>query len=159
MGGQSKAYMLSQEEGDAVWFAGALMVLKAAGEQTGGQFALLDQRAPGEYAVPRHVHEREDEAWYILEGEATFYCGDETFTAGPGAWVFAPKGIPHAFRVGPTGARLLTMAWPAGFADFVRAAGEPAPALAVPEPAPLEVERLTELGRQYGIEILGPPPA
>ncbi len=159
MGRQCKPYVLSEEEGDAVWFAGALMVLKATGEQTDGRFALLDQRTPGDYAVPRHVHEREDEAWYILEGEATFYCGDQTFTAGPGAWVFAPKGIPHAFRVGPTGARLLTMAWPAGFGDFVRAAGEPAPAVALPEPAALEVERLTELGRQFGIEILGPPPA
>lgn len=158
MGGHSKAYMLSQDEGDATWFAGALMVLKATGEQTDGRFALLDQRAPGDYAVPRHIHEREDEAWYILEGEATFYCGDETFSAGPGAWVFAPKGIPHAFRVGRAGARLLTMTWPADFADFVRAAGEPAPALALPEPAPLEVERLTELGRQYGIQIVGPPP-
>jgi len=51
------------------------------------------------------------------------------------------------------------MACPASFADFVRAAGEPAPALTLPEPAPLDVERLTELGRQYGIQIVGPPPA
>jgi mannose-6-phosphate isomerase-like protein (cupin superfamily) len=156
---QSGAYVLAQEEGDAIWFAGALMILKATGEQTTGQFALLDQRAPEDYAVPLHVHDREDEGWYILEGQVTFSCGDKTFTAGPGAWVFAPKGVPHAFRVGPTDARLLTMAWPAGFADFVRVAGEPAPALTLPEPAPLDVERLTELGCQYGIQIVGPPPA
>jgi hypothetical protein len=56
--GQVRAYMLAQEEGVATWFAGALMVLKAAGEQTTGQSALLDQRAPGDYAVPRHVHDR-----------------------------------------------------------------------------------------------------
>ncbi len=159
MNGQRRAYMLGQDEGEPIWFAGALMLLKAAGEQTDGRFALIDQRTPGEYAVPRHLHEREDEAWYVLEGEATFSCGDETFAAGPGAWVFAPSGVPHAFRVGPAGARLLTMSWPAGFADFVRAAGAPAPARSLPGPAPLEVERLTELGRQYGIDILGPPPA
>ncbi|WP_322818889.1 quercetin 2,3-dioxygenase [Tepidiforma sp.] len=154
-----RAYVLAVEEGEAIWFAGALMVLKATGDRTGGRFAFMDQRTPGDYAVPRHVHGREDESWYILEGEVTFYCGDETFTAGPGAWVFAPKGIPHAFRVGPAGARLLTMAWPAGFADFVRAAGQPASALTLPEPAPLDIEQLTVLGRQHGIEIVGPPPS
>jgi len=103
MGGHRKAYLLTQEEGDALWFAGALMVLKATGEHTDGRFTFLDQRTPGDYAVPRHVHDREDEAWYILEGEVTFYCGTETLRAGPGSWVFAPKGVPHAFRVGPGG--------------------------------------------------------
>jgi hypothetical protein len=135
------------------------MVLGATVEHTDGRFTFLDQRTPGDCAVPRHVHDREDEAWYILEGEVTFHCGTETLRAGPGSWVFAPKGVPHAFRVGPEGARLLTMACPASFADFVRAAGEPAPALTLPEQALLDVERLTELGRQYGIQILGPPPA
>lgn len=154
----NRAYALAAEEGEAIWFAGALMVFKAAGDQTEGRFALLDQRVPGDYAVPRHVHHDEDEAWYMLDGEATFYCGDERFTAGTGTWVFLPKGVPHAFRIGPAGARLLTFVAPAGFAEFVRAAGEPAPTLTVPPPAPLDVERLAALATQYGIEILGPPP-
>lgn len=154
-----RTYALAAEEGEAIWFAGALMVLKAAGEQTDGRFALLDQRVPGDYAVPLHVHHDEDEAWYVLDGEATFYCGDERFTAGAGAWVFLPREVPHAFRVGPAGARLLTFSAPARFAEFVRAAGEPAPARSIPPPAPLDVERLAAVAAQYGIEILGPPPA
>lgn len=153
-----RTYTLAAEEGEAIWFAGALMVLKAAGEQTDGRFALLDQRVPGDYAVPLHVHHDEDEAWYVLDGEATFYCGDERFTAGAGAWVFLPREVPHAFRVGPAGARLLTFSAPARFAEFVRAAGEPAPARSIPPPAPLDVARLTAVAAQYGIEILGPPP-
>lgn len=108
-----RGYMLGAEEGQAIWFAGGLMVLKATGEHTDGRFALLDQRVPGDYTAPLHVHHDEDEAWYLLDGEATFSCGEDRFSAGPGAWVFLPKGIPHAFRVGPTGARLLTFSAPA----------------------------------------------
>lgn len=155
---KSRAYALASEEGEALWFAGALMLLKASGDQTEGRFALVDQRVPGDYAVPLHVHHQDDEAWYVLEGQVTFYCGDDTHTVDSGSWVFAPKGVPHAFRVRSAGARLLTMSSPAGFADFVRAAGEPARERIVPPPAPLDVERLTELGQQYGIEIIGPPP-
>lgn len=158
MGAHHRAYVLADAEGEALWFAGALMVLKAGSQETEGRFALLDQRVPGDYAVPHHVHHEEDEAWYVLEGEATFYCGAGRFTAGPGAWVFLPRGVAHAFRVGPAGARLLTFSAPSRFADFVRAAGTPARARTIPPPAPLDVERLAAVAAQYGIEIVGPPP-
>lgn len=153
-----RAYVLGPEEGRATWFAGALMIQKAGGEQTDGRFAFLDQTVPGDYAAPRHVHRDEDEAWYVLEGEATFYCGERQLCAGAGSWVFLPKGVPHAFRVGAAGARLLTLTSPATFADFVQAAGEPARSLTVPPPGPLDAERLTATAARYGIEILGPPP-
>jgi mannose-6-phosphate isomerase-like protein (cupin superfamily) len=158
MSGDGRAYMMKADEGQAVWFAGALMILKAAGDRTQGRFAFLDQRVAGNYAVPQHVHHAEDEAWYVLEGEVTFYCGDETFTTGPGAWVFLPKDVPHAFRVGPAGGRLLTFSAPADFANFVMAAGKPAPRLTAPPPEPPELERLAAIAAKYAIEIVGPPP-
>ena len=158
MSGGSRAYVMSADEGQAIWFAGALMLLKADGEQTEDRFAFMDQKVPGDYAVPCHIHHDEDEAWYILEGEATFYCGDETFIAGAGSWVFLPKEIPHAFKVGPEGGRLLTFTAPAGFASFVKAAGEPAPGLVLPPPGPMDNEGLARIAAQYGIEIIGPPP-
>ena len=154
-----RAYVLGDGEGEAIWFAGALMQVKADAARTDGRFALLDQRVPAGYAVPLHVHRHEDEAWYVLEGEATFHCGDRVFAAGPGGWVFLPRGVPHAFKVGPTGGRLLTFSAPAGFADFVAEAGEPAPVRAVPPPGPPDVERLVPVAARHGIEILGPPPA
>jgi mannose-6-phosphate isomerase-like protein (cupin superfamily) len=112
-----KAYVMKEDVGEAIWFAGALMILKAAGDQTEGRFAFMDQRLPGQYAVPLHVHHSEDEAWYVLEGELTFFCGDKSFSAGPGAWVFLPKDVPHSFRVGAAGGRLLTFSAPADFAS------------------------------------------
>lgn len=158
MSGQNRPYVMKSDEGQAFWFAGALMLMKAAGEQTEGKFAFLDQRVPADYAVPRHIHHAEDEAWYVLEGEATFYCGEETFAAGSGSWVFLPKDMPHAFRVGSEGGRLLTFTAPAKFADFVKAAGKSAPRLVVPPPAPLDIEHMAAIAAQYGIEIVGPPP-
>lgn len=154
-----RAYVLADEEGEAIWFAGALMVLKASSSQTEGRFSMFDQRVPGGYTVPLHVHHDEDEVWYVLDGEATFYYGEERLTAGIGATVFLPKGVPHTFKVGPDGARLLTLSAPARFADFVRAAGEPALTRTIPAPAPPDVERLSAIAAAHGIEILGPPPA
>ena len=92
----TRAYVLSEAEGEAFWFAGALIVLKADGDQTEGRLAFMDQTVPGDYAVPRHIHLHDDEAWYLLAGEATFFCGDRQFTAGAGAWVFLPRGVEHA---------------------------------------------------------------
>lgn len=153
-----RAYMLSAEEGEAIWFAGSLMVVKARGEQTEGRFALLEQQVPSNYAAPHHVHQDEDEAWYILAGEATFFRGGDQFHAGPGAWVFLPKEVPHAFRVGASGARLLTVSAPAGFADFVPAAGAPAQGHRLPPAGPVDVVQLAAVAGRYGIDIIGPPP-
>lgn len=152
-----RSYTLEENEGRAVWFAGALMITKADGAQTDGRFNMMDQRVPPGYSVPLHVHRDEDEAWYILEGRATFYCADEQIEAGPGSWVFLPKGVPHVFKVGPEGGRLLTLTAPGGFADFVAEAGEPAPSLSVPPPSEPDTQRLAEIAAKYGIEILGPP--
>jgi len=153
-----RTYSLADKEGEAYWFVGALLQRKAGGEETDGKFALLDQTMPPGYAVPRHVHVEEDEAWYLLEGSMTFYCGGHVIEAAKYGWVFAPRGIPHTFKVGSEGARALTFAFPSSFADFVAEMGEPAPQLTVPPPAPVDPHRLAEVARRYGIEIVGPPP-
>ena len=148
------AFAIAEGQGAATWFAGALMVEKAAG----GGFDLLDQTVPPAYAPPRHVHHVEDEAWYVLDGDVTFWCGEQTLQAGPGGFVFLPRGLEHAFKVGAGGARLLTMTFPSGFAEFVRAAGRPAEALEVPPAEPPDVAKLAEIAERFGIEITGPPP-
>ncbi|MGA7670993.1 MAG: cupin domain-containing protein [Nitrolancea sp.] len=154
----NRAMVLAVDEGEAIWFANALMIVKADTETTNGHFAMIDQRVPGGYAVPRHVHHAEDEAWYLLEGEATFYCGDDRFTAGAGSWVFLPRDVPHTFKVGPDGARLLTMSAPSTFVDFVKECGEPARERAIPPQLPIDAERLTAIAAKYEVEIIGPPP-
>ena len=154
----SRAMVLAEDEGEAIWFANALMIVKANTETTDGSLSAIDQRVPGGYAVPRHVHHAEDEAWYLLEGEATFYCGEDRFTAGKGSWVFLPRDVPHSFKVGPEGARLLTISAPSGFVDFVKECGEPASELVIPPQEPIDDSRLATIAAKYEVEILGPPP-
>lgn len=152
------SYALAANEGAAFWFVGALMVRKAGGEETGGAFDVLEQTVPPGYAPPRHVHRHEDEAWYVIDGEATFWSGDLELIATRGAFVFLPKNVEHTFKVGASGARLLTLASPSGFARFVAAAGEEAGARIVPPAAAVDPVRLGEIAARFGIEITGPPP-
>jgi hypothetical protein len=106
------------------------------------------------------VHHREDEGFWILEGELTFQIGEETLTAGPGSFVFGPRGVPHSYRVDSGPARILFMLSPAGFERFIYASSEPAPSRTLPpapqgEPEAADMERLAALAREYGAEILG----
>jgi mannose-6-phosphate isomerase-like protein (cupin superfamily) len=151
------AYALAESEGDPHWFAGALMVRKAGRSETGGSFDLLDQRMPPHYSVPRHVHHGEDEAWYLLDGEITFHCGDQQLHVKRGGWVFAPRNVAHTFKVGSAGARALTFTSPSGFAEFVAELGEPATELVAPPAAPVDEEALAAVALRYGAEIVGPP--
>ena len=154
-----RIYTLRDGEGEAYWFVGALLQRKAGGAETEGRFALLDQTMPPGYAVPRHVHHDEDEAWYVLDGAMTFFCAEQVVEANERSWVFAPRGIPHTFKVGDAGARALTFTSPSRFADFVAEMGEPAVSLEVPPPGPVDESRLAEVAARFGIEIVGPPPA
>lgn len=155
--GSATAYSLAEGEGDRHWFVGALMVRKAGRDETGGAFDLLDQTMPPHYSVPLHVHREEDEAWFLLDGDITFHCGERRLHVERGGWIFAPRNVPHTFKVGDGGARALTFTSPSGFAQFVAELGEPAPDLVVPPTAPVDEQLLTEVAKRYGLEIVGPP--
>ena len=112
--------------------------------------------APGGYL--RHRHHHEDEAWYILDGELSFWLGEEQCTATAGAFVFGPRMIEHHFRVDSAEARFLLLLTPAGFEDFTRACGSPATALTMPPPdlEVRDVERLAAAAAAHGLDILEP---
>ena len=96
---------------------------------------------------------------YVLEGEVLFKCGDdEPFQAGPGSFVFLPRGIPHSFKNNSaTPARWLTLATPGGLEKFFIEAGTPALDESL-SAQPLDPRKLNAVGAQYGQEILGPSP-
>lgn len=154
-----RPYALSRQEGRAVWFLGALSTTKATGEQARGAFGLVEQLIPAGFASPYHVHHAEDESFYVLEGEATFICDGQKLEARPGSYIFGPRGIPHGFRVeGSTPARMLILATPPGFEQFVEEVGEPAKELTLPLQEPPDMEKLMLLAEKHQIEILGPLP-
>ena len=160
----SRTFAYEPGEGEALWWVGLLATIKATAEQTGGQYTLVEILAPDGFASPLHVHHFEDEGFYILEGEMTFYVGDETIKARPGSFLLGPKDVPHAFSVDSGPAKLLFVLSPAGMEGLIREMGEPARTLSIPPPPeepPNEAEmgRLMDIAARYGAEMLGPPPS
>ena len=96
---------------------------------------MTENYAPRGSGSPLHVHHNEDEWFYVIEGELTFWVGGRVITAPAGSFVFGPRDIPHTFTVSSEQARFLLVVEPAGFEDFVRALSEPAAELEIP-PAP-----------------------
>jgi mannose-6-phosphate isomerase-like protein (cupin superfamily) len=159
----SRTFAHEQDEGEAWWWVGVLASIKATKEQTDGRYTLVEILAPEGYPGVLHVHHREDEGFWILEGELTFYVGDQTMKARPGSFLFGPKDVSHAFTVDSGPARLLFVLSPAGFEDLIREMGEPARELTIPPqleapPSEAEMARMASIAAKYGNEILGPPP-
>jgi quercetin dioxygenase-like cupin family protein len=148
---------LRPDEGEALWFLGLLGTIKASAETTDGRVAVVDNLAPRGAGAPLHVHRREDEWFFVTEGELTFWVGGQVIVAPVGSFVYGPRDIPHTCEVTSDEARFLLVAEPAGFEAFMRAAGEPARAHTLPPPPPTGPARLTAAAAEYGIEILGPP--
>ena len=99
------------------------IIVKASGAQTGGAFAVFEENEPVDTGM--HVHEREDELFYVLDGEHVFTVGDTEHHAGPGDLVFAPRGVPHSQRrVVPRTGRTLVLTSPAGLEGFFRELAE-----------------------------------
>ena len=155
----SDAYVLEADQGEALWFADALVTYKATGTQTGGGLTVAEVRAPQGAGSPRHRHSNEDEAWYVMRGELTFWLGDEERTVGAGGFVFGPRDLDHRFRVDSEEAHFLLLLTPAGFEEFTRSCGWPATALTMP-PADLperEVALLLDAAHRHQIHIVPDP--
>jgi mannose-6-phosphate isomerase-like protein (cupin superfamily) len=146
-------------EGTAIWHLDTLMTFKALASETGGRLAVWEQLLPHSSSPPLHVHHGDDEAWFVLDGMLSFQVGESSWTAEAGAFVWAPRGLPHTFRVESPTARMLALAVPGGFDRFVVATGRPAEAATLP-PAPdgpPDMGRLIGAAREHGMEVLGPP--
>ena len=90
--------------------------LKASGRATGGALSVFETSI--EARPPLHVHENEDECFYVLDGELSIRCGGEAFDAAAGSFVFLPRGRPHRFWAADRPARLLLIAVPGGIEDY-----------------------------------------
>ena len=148
-----------QGEGDARWFLGALTTIKSTGEATGGRVAVTENWAPRGHGSPLHVHHNEDEWFYVLSGELTFWVGGQVVPASAGSFLYGPRDVPHTFTVSSDEARFLLVIEPAGFESFLLELSEPAQALTLP-PASVEppaLETMMAAAARYGLEILGPP--
>jgi quercetin dioxygenase-like cupin family protein len=139
------------------WWQGSLMEINARAEDTGGALGVLEGRFFEEgYGPPLHVHSREDEAMYVLEGQIRFRVGDDEFVAGPGTWVWQPRGVAHTFTVESEGARALLVFTPGGLERMFEEGGAPAGESAEPPQQEYDVEAAAALAGRYGFEVVGP---
>jgi steroid delta-isomerase-like uncharacterized protein len=131
--------------------------MRSTSETTSGAFALMEHwDMPPGFATPYHTHHREDEAFYVLEGEVAFVCDGKWLKTGAGAYVYGPREIPHGFKVIGTGpAQMLILCAPgSGFERFVL---EQATPIGEP-PSPPDMAKLLSLAATYRIDIHGPLP-
>ena len=140
---------------------GGTVSILANGTETGGAFTLLESvQIPGS-EPPLHVHEREDELFYILKGEVSVIVGDTVHKLVAGQTLFLPRGVPHTFRIKSPVAQALNFITPAGFEKWFQTIGTPAKSFDLPElagpPSETMVERMHELSKQLGVRIIGGP--
>jgi mannose-6-phosphate isomerase-like protein (cupin superfamily) len=143
-------------EGRTVAVVGDVYRFLATGEDTKGKYALWEAIVPPHGGPPPHTHSRENEGFYILEGEITFTIGDKRLVASAGIFANMPVGTPHSFkneRSRP--AKMLISVAPAGLDKMFFEIGVPLPegvTTALP-PTKEEIEKLLAIAPRYGIEI------
>jgi quercetin dioxygenase-like cupin family protein len=158
--GKAVTHVAPGEGTRSLWVLGELLTYKIPSQWTGGAYALFEvatQPGPGS---PPHIHHREDESFYVLEGEYEFLVDSNTTRAGAGSLLYVPKGTLHAHKnVGAGVGRMLASQTPGGlYEHFYEAMGKPVDGEAGPlafEDRP-EVGRIAEVAAKYGIEIPAP---
>jgi quercetin dioxygenase-like cupin family protein len=141
----------------SVWYNGWLMTFLATGEETQGQFALIEAVGTRGNVPPPHIHHREDEIFYVLEGEVVVSVDDRTIKVTPGTMVFLPRDVRHSFTIESEQLWMLQLLTPAGLERWFKEFSVPAPAMTLPpadEPGYHEVQRMLDSAAQYGLEFV-----
>ena len=153
-----KPYRLAAAEGlDEVWWKSGRITVKIAGPETGNAFSQIVTDDPQGSGPPLHLHHNEDETFYVLEGELSFLVGDERIDVQTGDYLFAPRGIAHAYVVRSERARMLVTASPGGIEQIFVSLGVPVTGSEPPTDAVLPMDEAVRRFADYGAEILGPP--
>jgi mannose-6-phosphate isomerase-like protein (cupin superfamily) len=138
--------------GEPLRLLGETIFVKVSGDDTTGAFEVAEEITPPQGGPPLHLHKREDEWLYVVEGKFLFEMDGRRLEASAGNSVFVPRGVPHTFQnIGDSPGRLLGLVAPAGIERFFRALAE----ICVDGPPALAA--LSPLFENYGLELLGPP--
>ena len=143
-------------QGRTVAVVGDVYRFLATGDDTNGKYAQWEAVVPPGGGPPPHVHSREDEGFYDLEGEITFTINGERFVATAGTFANMPVGTPHSFKnESDRPARVLISVAPAGLEQMFFEVGVPVAqgATTAPPPTTAEIERMLAVAQKYGIEI------
>jgi quercetin dioxygenase-like cupin family protein len=161
MGATARTTLTKPDEGRTIGVVGDVYRFLATGDDTGGQYALWEAVVPPGGGPPPHTHSREQEWFYILDGQITFVVDNKRVVAGAGTFTNMPIGVQHAFKnETDRPARMLISVTPAGLEKMFFEVGQPVPprAQSAPLPSKEEMERLVGIAARYGITITPPPP-
>jgi mannose-6-phosphate isomerase-like protein (cupin superfamily) len=144
----------------STWYKGILSSLLATDEDTAGAFDLVFAHMKCGTEPPPHVHTREHELFYVLEGKLDAYVGVDVFHLGPGECVFLPVGIPHAYLITSPEIRVLTFLTPGGFMKAVASMAIPAQKMEIPSDmvtyATADLEETMKIFTKHGLRFLSP---
>lgn len=152
----SPAPYLAQQHQRIAWIGGSVVDVVLDAASTGGALAVLRSTLSRGDSAPVHVHTREDEAFLVLQRQATFWVGELRQTLSDGGVVFLPRDLPHTYRADVDDTHLLNICTPGGFEGFFRAAGHD---LATPPPNgwTLTTQAMGAALVAHGGQIVGPP--
>jgi quercetin dioxygenase-like cupin family protein len=159
---QSSVVLHRAGEGPGTWAMGSLFEHLVGADQTDGLLGMSLVVQPPGTATPLHRHTHEAEALFVLEGEISYRAGEIVHELSDGAFLYLPRGLPHAFRVrGDHPARFLALTVPGGLMGLYDEVGLPATQMRLPGndglPMAEEITRWNEVGPRYGLEVVGPP--
>ena len=144
----------------STWHKGILSTQLATDEDTGGAFDLVLSNMRSGTEPPPHVHTREHEFFYVLNGKLDVYVGNNVFHVGPGECAFLPLGTPHAFIIRSPEIRMLVLITPGGFMKCVASMAAPAEKLEIPSDtvtyATADLEETMKIFLKHGVRFLSP---
>jgi mannose-6-phosphate isomerase-like protein (cupin superfamily) len=145
-------FAIQPTEGESFDFGSLGVVWKIEGAESEGRFSVIEHPIPPRtLAAPLHFHRNEDEYSFVLEGTLGGLLGDEIVEAGPGSWVFKPRGEWHTFwNAGDVPCRIIEVISPAGFENFFR---EYADVFRLADGGLPDVARLAEVNDRYDLEM------
>ncbi|HYK36726.1 quercetin 2,3-dioxygenase [Alloacidobacterium sp.] len=148
--------VLETGQGESFWLLGDFYSIKTSSAQTAGAYSITEiQSFPGN-GPPPHIHQREDECLYIVEGAFSIILGDRVFDVADGDFVRISKGTPHTYRnVGAIPGKMLVVLSPGGFERMWAELGQPGSVNQPPKDDPSSLNRLLALAPGYGLEICG----
>lgn len=137
-------------------YMGGFWIFLATGKETNGQFALIEMQIRKGMEPPPHTHTKEDEIYYLLDGEVQFMAGEEEHLLKTGDFIYLPKNIPHHWKLLSDTARILVQVMPAGLEEMFWELSKPADQLGFPPlpagpPPPEFLQKVGELQKKHGI--------
>jgi quercetin dioxygenase-like cupin family protein len=143
-----KPKIVKESEGNKLNVLGDHQNIKLTGEDTNGQYTLIEQMNEPGVGIPPHVHENEDEVFQVLSGEVEMSIGDKKTILRAGDLIFCPKGIPHSWKVvGNEKAKAMLSIFPAGLENMFKE-------LADLPSGPPDMTKVTEICGKYNLQFV-----